>query len=162
MTIYEEETMAIIKCPDCRADVSTIAASCPGCGRSEPTRLSMATTGLYLLFNAVVMPLLALVEGLSRVAQAWAIGSVILGVLALVTRGRHAVRSQAGREQWPPLTPEATAAVDREAARRKATAALDRAAARGEGLLGGRPGRRRRDRDRDRDSESDDRQGGLE
>ena len=131
--------MAVIECPDCRANVSTIAASCPGCGRSEPTRLSMATTGLYLLFN-VVMALLVVVEGLSRVAQAWAIGSIILGVLAMVTRGRHAVRSQTGREQWPPLTPEEKAA-----------------AARGEVLLGG-PGRRRRDRD----SESDDRQGGRE
>ena len=149
--------MAIVQCPDCRADVSTIAASCPGCGRSEPTRLSMATTGLYLLFN-VVMPLLAVAEGLSRVAQAWAIGSVILGVLALVTRGRHAVRSQTGREQWPPLTPEGKAAVDRGVARRKAAAHDAAAAARGEGLLGGRPGRRRRDRD----SESDDRQGGRE
>lgn len=120
--------MAIVKCPDCRADVSTRATRCPRCGRSEQTPLSLMMAGLFLVFNVTMA--LGLVLELSvwlvqgRVVSAWATGSVILGVLALVTRRHTAVvvvRSQRdGPEKWPPLTPEEKGAVDRASARRKA------------------------------------------
>ena len=55
-------------------------------------------------------------ESQGRVVNAWVIGSVILGVLALVARNRHVTPPRRSRRQ---LTQEEKAAVDREFARRK-------------------------------------------
>ena len=83
--------MALVKCPDCRAEMSAAAASCPRCGRiREMSPLYQIVKGVFFLFNAVMAAWLIgeLFLGMpSRVMVPWATGSVILGMLALVTKG---------------------------------------------------------------------------
>lgn len=116
--------MAIVKCPDCRADVSTLATRCPRCGRSEQAPFSLMMAGLFLAFTAVMALGLVLELAVWRageVVDAWATGSVILGVLALVARRRHVAPPRRSRRL---LTQEEKAAVDRAHARRKADGEL--------------------------------------
>ena len=87
--------MALIECPDCRTNVSEKATRCPRCGRSEQTPFSVMMTGLFLAFNAAMAlwlggELISDVGVPSRATQAWAPGSVIFGMLALVVRRRCA------------------------------------------------------------------------
>lgn len=82
--------MALIKCPDCQTEVSDDAPSCVRCGRQfrERSMLGVTATGLFLVFNAVMALWFIGELGLgqtSRVTMPWATGSVILGMLALVT-----------------------------------------------------------------------------
>ena len=57
--------MALITCPDCGTEVSSVAASCPKCGRPinvAPPRVSGKTEGLFmqsLNLGCVVMIVLA-------------------------------------------------------------------------------------------------------
>ena len=86
--------MAMTRCPECKEDVSDLAASCVKCGRElrEPSTLGSVAKGLFLAFNGVMALWLIgeVLMGLpSRVFEPWAIGSVILGMFALVTRGAH-------------------------------------------------------------------------
>lgn len=95
--------MALIECLDCRAKVSDKAASCPKCGRSEQTVASLLMAGLFLAYNAVmavafVADLSVVVRG-GGVTQAWPIGSVILGMLVLVTRRRQAADRDVARSK---------------------------------------------------------------
>lgn len=84
--------MALIKCRDCKAEVSDSAVRCPTCGREfhDPSTLGVIAKGLFLALN-LVMALWLLIELAvgrpSRVFEPWAVGAVILGMCALVTRG---------------------------------------------------------------------------
>lgn len=92
--------MGIIKCPDCKAEVSTFAAQCIGCGRRFASVLGLIAKGLFLAFN-ILMAMWLLFEleyGLPRrVMETWAFGAVILGMLALVARDRWSERRMAHR-----------------------------------------------------------------
>ena len=83
--------MALIKCPDCRAEMSDVADSCARCGRvRERSSLGVASTVLFLVFNGVmavwfIAEVLSWLEVPSGLMGSWATGSVILGMFALVT-----------------------------------------------------------------------------
>lgn len=95
--------MALIKCRDCKAEVSDLAVRCPMCGREfhDPSTLGVIAKGLFLAFN-VVMALWLLIEIAAgrpgQVFEPWAIGAVILGMCALVIKGTSArVRTSQGK-----------------------------------------------------------------
>ena len=119
--------MALIQCPDCQTEVSDDAPSCLRCGRQfrERSMLGVIATGLFLVFSFVMAVWLIgelLYLGLpSRVMTPWATGSVILGMLALVT----GTLRRPVRRATPP--PKASLSVSR---------AIERRHARGEGLVG--------------------------
>lgn len=112
--------MALIKCPDCQTEVSDDAPSCVRCGRQfrERSMLGVTATGLFLVFNAVMalwfigeLGLGFIGEGqTSRVTMPWATGSVILGMLALVTGTlRRPVRRAKPPSKASPSLPTAIA-----------------------------------------------------
>ena len=107
--------MALIKCRDCNAEVSEAAVRCPTCGREfhDPSTLGVIAKGLFLAFH-VVMALWLLIEVAagrpSRVFEPWAIGAVILGMSAMVTRGTSA-RKEDPSQKTPAAAPGDTETV---------------------------------------------------
>ena len=87
--------MALIKCRDCKREVSDLAVRCPGCGREfrDETVSGVIAKVLFHLFNGVMAVglvgdlVVSIRPDTRRVAEAWAIGAIITGMFALVTKG---------------------------------------------------------------------------
>jgi uncharacterized paraquat-inducible protein A len=84
------EGMNLINCPDCRNEVSTLAASCPKCGRpltpsrrhdriSESTGLTLAMLGLA---PPIVMFLMGLIGGYALLCVS--LGFLSIGLLIFI------------------------------------------------------------------------------
>ena len=99
----------LIKCPECNAEVSDSALKCPKCGKvlRKPKRSVMGKIFLWLFYGFNVLMLLWLVGGMNAASEAeragaqigtgigvafiifiWAVGDIITGLLALMTRQR--------------------------------------------------------------------------
>lgn len=107
--------MALIKCPECNADVSDSALKCPQCGKQlrKPKRGFFGKIFLWLFYLFNILMLLWVIGGINSTSQIigqatteaekagaaigtgigftfilffWAIGDIITGLLALLTR----------------------------------------------------------------------------
>lgn len=91
----------LIKCRDCKREVSVDAVRCPGCGREfrDETVTSALTRILFYVFNVVMVAPFLFSLGpydpdTREVAEAWTIGAVIIGMFALVARGTTRERAK--------------------------------------------------------------------
>ena len=105
----------LVKCPECQAEVSDSALKCPHCGKQlrKPKRGFFGKIFLWLFYLFNVLMLLWLISGMNATSEianqavteaekagaalgtgigltmilfVWAIGDIITGLLALMTR----------------------------------------------------------------------------